>query len=101
MPMRPCRSCGHSLWDTTTLCTVCGVKQRNVRVERTIRAGDSGREVSGLFLFLFGFFYLQYKGWYKAAIVHALLCFCLMGTFWIAIPFYAKKFVDSVEGPTI
>jgi ABC-type multidrug transport system permease subunit len=98
--MRPCRSCGHSLWDTTARCPVCGVKQRNVRVNRAIHADDSGREVSGVFLFLFGFFYLQYKGWYKAAIVHALLCFCLMGTFWFAIPFYAKKFVDSVEGLT-
>lgn len=99
MPMTRCRSCGNSLWDTTTLCTVCGVKQRNVRIDTSTNyADDSERQVSGVFLFLFGFFYLQYKGWYKAAIVHALLCFCLMGTFWIAIPFYAEKFVDFTEG---
>jgi hypothetical protein len=75
------------------------VRQRTVHTDtRTNYVGHTNREVSGVFLFLFGFFYLQYKGWYKAAIVHALLCFCLMGTFWIAIPFYAEKFVDFTEG---
>ncbi|WP_183406083.1 hypothetical protein [Burkholderia pseudomallei] len=50
-----------------------------------------------MLLFLFGFFYLYYKGWHKAALVHAFLCVCLMGTFWIAIPFYATKFVNFFE----
>ncbi|WP_431226620.1 hypothetical protein [Burkholderia contaminans] len=53
--------------------------------------------MSALFLFLFGFVYLYCKGWHKAALVHAVLCFCLMGTFWIAIPFYAMKFVNFCE----
>jgi hypothetical protein len=89
------------MWDTTTLCSVCGVKQRNVRARRAIHADESEREVSGVFLFLFGFLYLQYKGWYKAAIVHALLCFCLIGAFWFAVPFYATKFVNFFEDPSL
>lgn len=61
------------------------------------KSNNGTREVSCPFLFFFGFFYLYYKGWHKAAIVHALLCFCLIGTFWIAIPFYATKFVNFFE----
>lgn len=53
--------------------------------------------VSGLYLLLFGFFYLYYKGWRKAGAVHMFLCLFLMGTFWIAIPFYATRFVNTFE----
>lgn len=98
MQMTRCRSCRQSLWNTTTKCSVCGVRQRTVHTDRaTSYAEYASREVSGVFLFLFGFFYLQYKGWYKAAIVHALLCFFLMDTFWITIPFYETKFVNFFE----
>jgi hypothetical protein len=55
------------------------------------------RKPSRILLLLFGFFYLQYKGWYKAALVHAILTFILMGTFWIVIPFYAMQFVNTFE----
>jgi predicted amidophosphoribosyltransferase len=89
-----CRSCGKPFRQSLRKCPTCGVRSH------TPHSNEPERDVSGVFLFLFGFFYLQYKGWYKAAIIHALLCFCLMGTFWFAIPFYAKKFVDSAEGLT-
>ncbi len=90
-----CRNCGNSLWATTTHCPVCCTKQRGVRANP--KPNNGIREVSALFLFLFGFVYLYCKGWHKAALVHAVLCFCLMGTFWIAIPFYAMKFVNFCE----
>ena len=90
-----CRNCGNSLWATTTHCPVCYTKQRGVRVNP--KPNNGAREVSALFLLLFGFVYLYYKGWHKAALVHAVLCFCLMGTFWIAIPFYATNFVNFCE----
>lgn len=93
-----CSNCGNSLWAMTTYCPVCCTKQRGVRTSpKSNNADDTGRKVSGPFLFLFGFFYLYYKGWHKAALAHAVLCFCLMGTFWIAIPFYATKFVNFFE----
>lgn len=99
MSMTRCGNCGNSLWATTTHCPVCCMKQRGVRAnprsDNDVESGD--QKVSGLLLFLYGFFYLYYKGWHKAALVHAFLCFCLMGTFWIAIPFYATKFVNFSE----
>lgn len=98
MKMVRCRSCGNSLWETTARCPVCNAKQVNVRANaRTKNTDDNGRDVSGLYLFLFGFFYLYYKGWSKAASVHFLLCIFMMGTLWIAIPFRAKQFVDYCE----
>ena len=93
-----CRSCGKQFRQSMRKCPTCGVRPHTAHAnERSNYAEHGNREVSCVFLFLFGFFYLQYKGWYKAAIVHALLCFCLMGTFWIAIPFYATKFVNFFE----
>ncbi|SDB85810.1 hypothetical protein SAMN05421548_101365 [Paraburkholderia lycopersici] len=53
--------------------------------------------MSGLYLLLFGFFYLKYKGWHRAALAHFLMCFFMMGTMWLALPFYAKRFVDYFE----
>lgn len=94
-----CRSCNKQIRTSIRKCPTYGVVQRPTHAdEKTTHGDDSELKVSGIYLFLFGFFYLYYKGWFKAALVHALLCFCLMGTFWIAIPFYAKKFVDFFEG---
>lgn len=55
------------------------------------------RKPSGVLMFLFGFVYLYCKGWHKAAFVHFLMCFFMLGTFWIVIPFYATKFVNFFE----
>ncbi|KGW92065.1 hypothetical protein Y048_4554 [Burkholderia pseudomallei MSHR456] len=95
MSQTRCRNSGNSLWATTRYCPVSCIEQPGARTNS--KSNDGLREVSGLLLFLFGFVYLYYKGWYKSALVHALLCFSLMGTFWIAIPFYATKFVNFCE----
>lgn len=98
MKMASCRSCGNSLWNTTPYCPVCRTQQCGVRTNTHRENTDSSeRDVSGLYLFLFGFLYLRYKGWHRAAIAHFLMCVFMMGTLWLALPFYAKRFVDYFE----
>lgn len=98
MKMASCRSCGNSIWNTTKQCPVCGTKQRGARANvRRENTAPNARDVSGLYLLLFGFFYLKYKGWHRAALAHFLMCFFMMGTMWLALPFFAKRFVDYFE----
>jgi len=92
MGMVFCRGCGKEIHESARSCPHCGAQQK------VNSKGESDREVSGVLLFLFGFLYLFFKGWFKAGLVYMLICFVSFGAAWLIMPLFAKKFVDSIEG---
>jgi hypothetical protein len=92
MGMVFCRGCGKEIHETARSCPHCGAQQK------TNSKGESDRDVSGVLLFLFGFLYLFFKGWFKAGLVYILIVCVSMGIGWFIMPFLAKKFVDAIEG---
>jgi len=69
MGMVFCRGCGKEIHESARSCPHCGAQQK------VNSKGESDREVSGVLLFLFGFLYLFFKGWFKAGLVYMLICF--------------------------
>lgn len=82
-----CPTCGKSVSSRAIACPGCGE-----------RISAMTREVNALWVFLFGCFYLLYKGWVKAAIFSFLLAAFTCGFSWVILPFFAQRFVDSTEG---
>ncbi|MFL5330706.1 MAG: DUF2628 domain-containing protein [Gemmataceae bacterium] len=86
-----CPTCEHEVSIRAIVCPGCGEPLAARGITR------SGRTVSGLWTFVFGFFYFAYKGWWKSALAFCALCFFTGFFALLIVPFTAQRFVDAIE----
>ena len=91
--LRACPACSALVSAFAKQCPQCGDPLKAVN---KFRNWDD--EVSILWTFVFGCFYLMYKGYFKTAFFYAVLALITLGFAWLIAPFFVKHLVKSIEG---
>jgi hypothetical protein len=100
MALITCIECGKEISDKAASCPQCGVPQafNSAHGGSSMGTLETRRyNVSFGWTFLFGCFYLFYKGWFKSGLVHAAIALLSGGIGWLVAPFFAQKVVDYFE----